>query len=108
MSVSSSWITQHYLTRQPIKAVSSTTSLLYQHICYKYHFVIHNKSAKLTQNTAVVFVVNSILMTTFWEQDIRLGEQIPLIQFLDNSRAIIQECLGDLAGYRTWSRYYAK
>jgi len=25
---------------------------------------------------------------------IRLGEQIPLIQFLDNSRAIIQECLG--------------
>ena len=29
----------------------------------------------------------------FWEQDIRLGEQIPLIQILDNSRAIIQECL---------------
>jgi len=29
------------------------------------------------------------------------------IQCLDNSRAIIQECLGDLADYRTWSRYYA-
>ena len=30
-------------------------------------------------------------MTIFWEQDNQLGEQIPLIQFLDNSRAIIQE-----------------
>jgi len=69
-----------------------------------------NKSAKLTQNTPVVVVVNSMVMATtnvFWEQDIQLGEQIPLIQFLDNSRAIIQECLGDLAGNRTWSRYYA-
>jgi hypothetical protein len=27
---------------------------------------------------------------------IRLGEQIPLIQLLDNSRAIIQECLGEI------------
>ena len=50
MSVSSSWITEHYLTRQPIKAVSSTTSFFYHHICYKDNFVIHNKSAKLTQN----------------------------------------------------------
>jgi len=25
-----------------------------------------NKSAKLTQNTPVVFVVNSMVMTTFW------------------------------------------
>jgi len=25
---------------------------------------------------------------------------------LDTSRAITQECMGDLAGYRTWSRYY--
>jgi len=31
----------------------------------------------------------------FWEQDIRLGEQIPLIQFKNNARAIIQECLWD-------------
>jgi len=30
----------------------------------------------------------------FWEQDIQLGEQILLIQFLNNSRAKIQECLG--------------
>ena len=27
---------------------------------------VANKSAKLTQNTPVVFVVNSIVMTTFW------------------------------------------
>jgi len=32
-----------------------------------------------------------MVMTIFWEQDNQLGEQIPLIQFLDNSRAIIQE-----------------
>jgi len=44
----------------------------------------NNKSAKLTQITSVVFVVNSMVMTTFWEQ-------IPLIQFFDNSRTIIQE-----------------
>ena len=34
-------------------------------------FIVHvsmvNKSAKRTQNTPVVFVVNSMVMTTFWE-----------------------------------------
>ena len=33
------------------------------------------------QKTPVVFVVNSVEMTIFWEQNIRLGAQIPLIQF---------------------------
>jgi len=97
-----------------------------------FYYAIVNKSAKRTQNTPVVFLVNSMVMTTFlaiwthrtvgyttpspirrnWPSSsdcifIRLGEQIPLIQFLDNSRAVIQECMGDLAGYRTWSWYYA-
>ena len=30
----------------------------------------------------------------FGSRILDLGEQIPLIQFLDNSRAIVQECLG--------------
>ena len=54
-----------------------------------------NKSAKLTQNTHIVFVVNSMVMTTFlgagyltWKADTANSV------FFDNSRTIIQEYLG--------------
>ena len=72
-------------------------------ICF---VIITNKTAKPTQNTPVLFVVNSIVMTTFLGAGYSTLRADLLIQFLDNSRAIIQEW-GDLAGYRTWSRYYA-
>ena len=64
-------------------------------------------SAKLTQSTPFVFVVNSMVITTFlgvgyltWRADTANSD-------FGQFKTIIQECLGDLAGYRTWSRYYA-
>jgi len=43
-----------------------------------------------------------------WMKLFDLRERKPyFLTILDNSRAIIQERLGDLAVYRTWLRYYA-
>jgi len=67
---------------------------------------IVNKSAKLTQNTSVVFVVNLIVMTTTlgagystWRADTAYSG---FGQFKGHNSGV--EELGD---YITWSRYYA-
>jgi len=62
-----------------------------------------NKSAKRTQNTHVIFVVSSMVMTTF------LGAGYSTWR-ADTAKSVFGQFKGhnsEMPGYRTWSRYYA-